>query len=142
MPIWKYVVEVKNYTGWIFGSNFKSEWTQQIYKKKFKFQNPIHQNYKHIKFLECILDENIHTDIHSVVVFISKECEFKTKMPENVFKREGWVEYVKSFNTVVLNDDQIKLVISGIRNGAMEQGIKTNYQHVQNVKKIIKNKNT
>ena len=45
-------------------------------------------------------------------------------------------------NYIVLNDDQIKLVISGIRNGAMEQGIKTNYQHVQNVKKIIKNKNT
>src|SRR6185503_2424889 len=36
-----FVIETKHYQGWIFGGPNQSQWTQVIYKKKSKFQNPI-----------------------------------------------------------------------------------------------------
>ncbi|WP_374693676.1 nuclease-related domain-containing protein [Microbulbifer sp. TB1203] len=54
--------------GWIFGGEHQAQWMQRIYKKSFKFQNPLRQNYKHVKALEALLDVPADT-IHSVVVF-------------------------------------------------------------------------
>ena len=43
-----FVIETKNMSGWIFGSEKQVEWTQSFpSKRKYKFKNPIHQNYKH-----------------------------------------------------------------------------------------------
>ncbi len=39
-----FVIETKNYRGWIFGSEKQPQWTQQIYRQKNRFQNPLHQN--------------------------------------------------------------------------------------------------
>lgn len=47
-----FVIETKNYKGWIFGSENSAKWTQTIYNSKRQFQNPIRQNYGHIKMLE------------------------------------------------------------------------------------------
>ena len=35
-----FVVETKTYSGWIFGDEKSKEWTQSIYHKKSRFQNP------------------------------------------------------------------------------------------------------
>lgn len=35
-----FVVETKNYKGWIYGDAKSRTWTQVIYRKKTKFQNP------------------------------------------------------------------------------------------------------
>ena len=50
-----YVIESKNYSGWIYGSYKSREWTQNIYGKKYKFLNPIWQNKKHIEYLSKII---------------------------------------------------------------------------------------
>ena len=68
-----FVVETKNMKGWIFGSQNQKQWTQQIFKHKSKFQNPLHQNYKHVKTLEDLLliGSNARNDcIFSVIIFI------------------------------------------------------------------------
>ena len=49
-----FVIETKNMKGWIFGSSNQKQWTQKIFKHSSKFQNPIHQNYKHIKHLKAV----------------------------------------------------------------------------------------
>jgi hypothetical protein len=38
-----FVIE-KNMSGWICGDEWQRQWTQVLYKKKTRFQNPIHQN--------------------------------------------------------------------------------------------------
>ena len=89
-PYGIFVIETKNYKGWIFGSERQKMWTQKIYKKTYKFQNPLHQNYKHQKVLEQVLADIVDpTMIHSVIVFMP-DCEFKMQMPENVFRGAGW----------------------------------------------------
>ena len=44
-----FVIETKHYKGWIFGDEKSKQWTQVIYQIKHRFQNPLHQNYKHLK---------------------------------------------------------------------------------------------
>ena len=89
-----FVVETKNMKGWIFGGQQQKTWVQQIYKHKCKFQNPLHQNYKHTKTLENTL--NIDGDkIFSVIVFLGRNM-FKTPMPENVTDSRGYINYIKS----------------------------------------------
>ncbi|ABI56480.1 nuclease-related domain-containing protein [Alkalilimnicola ehrlichii MLHE-1] len=77
-----FVVETKNMKGWIFGGERQAQWTQKIYKKTFKFQNPLRQNYKHVKALESALGVPPE-HIHSVVVFTGAS-RFKTPMPASV----------------------------------------------------------
>lgn len=77
-----FVVETKNYTGWIFGDANSSSWTQVLGERKSQFQNPIRQNYLHV----CALADNLGLPkeiIHGIVAF-SDNSEFKTVMPEGV----------------------------------------------------------
>ncbi|WP_161785782.1 nuclease-related domain-containing protein, partial [Vibrio vulnificus] len=77
-----FVIETKNMKGWIFGSKEQKQWTQKIYRHSSKFQNPLHQNYKHVKTLESLLNID-SSKTHSVIVFIG-DSTVKTDMPENV----------------------------------------------------------
>jgi hypothetical protein len=79
-----FVIETKNYNGWIFGGEKQKTWTQVRYGKKYKFQNPLHQNYMHTKALSRKLKIN-HSIIHSIVFFIG-DATFKTEMPSNVIR--------------------------------------------------------
>ena len=133
-PYGIFVIETKNYKGWIFGSERQKTWTQKIYKKSYKFQNPLHQNYKHEKVLAEILADIVEADlIHSVVVFMP-DCEFKTEMPKNVFRGAGWTDYVKTFKQEVIPSTKLKRIQLRIEKEILEKSWKTNRQHVQNLK--------
>ncbi|WP_350617509.1 nuclease-related domain-containing protein, partial [Pseudomonas sp. HY7a-MNA-CIBAN-0227] len=52
-----FVIETKNYKGWIFGNEKQRQWTQAFPNgRKYKFQNPLRQNYLHIKTLADLLE--------------------------------------------------------------------------------------
>ncbi|MGM0843565.1 MAG: NERD domain-containing protein [Bacillota bacterium] len=71
-PYGIFVIETKNYNGWIFGSEKSKNWTQQIYKNKVQFQNPIHQNYGHIEAIKNILGEQVKLPYVSIIAFNTK----------------------------------------------------------------------
>ncbi len=133
-----FVIETKNMKGWIFGSANQPYWTQQIFRHKSKFQNPLHQNYKHLKTLEAILDIN-PAHIHSLIVFVG-DSTFKTNMPENVTYAGGYIRYIKSRQEAVLSDVEVRLAIQKIEHGRLSQSIKTNVEHVSHVKTVIEKK--
>ena len=112
-----FVVETKNMKGWIFGSPSQKIWTQKIYKRTSKFQNPLHQNYKHTKKLEALLGLN-DQKIYSVIVFIG-DSTFKTEMPENVIYGGGYLRYIKSKKQQVLTDSEVKEIMSKIESGRL-----------------------
>ncbi len=75
-----YVFEVKNYGGWIFGSDNQRYWTQTLpatnhSSEKHKFYNPIWQNSGHIRRLKEYLQIK-NLPIFSYIVF-SDRCVFK-----------------------------------------------------------------
>lgn len=133
-----FVVETKNMKGWIFGSANQKQWTQQIFKHKSKFQNPLHQNYKHVKTLETCLKTQSDT-IFSVIIFIG-DSTFKTKMPDNVRFARGGIEYIKSKTDVVFNAEEVTNIIKQIESGRLERSFKTNHQHIKHVREIIEEK--
>ena len=63
-------LETKSHKGWIFGSKNNMFWTQCIYGTKYKFYNPLRQNFAHIKAIEsALLQFRLNSPIHSLVVF-------------------------------------------------------------------------
>lgn len=74
-----FVFESKNYSGWIFGNEFKKNWYQTLPAGRGKshkecFYNPIMQNKTHIKHLKSLLGEQI--PMRSIIVF-SERCTLK-----------------------------------------------------------------
>ncbi len=80
-----FVIESKNYSGYIFGNDKSPKWTATLYAgkdwlgrkliEKHQFYNPIWQNQSHIRFLKQFLGEDIQTI--SLIVF-SERCELKS----------------------------------------------------------------
>ena len=133
-PYGIFIIETKNYKGWIFGSERQKLWTQKIFKKSYKFQNPLHQNYKHQKVLEQVLADIITPEyLHSIVVFMP-DCEFKTDIPVNVFRGAAWVDYVKNFKAEVIPAMKLKRIQLRIEKEVLEKSWKTNRIHVENLK--------
>lgn len=133
-----FVVETKNMKGWIFGSPKQKTWTQKIYRTSKKFQNPLHQNYKHKKTLESLLGLS-EQQVHSVVVFVGNST-FKTKMPENVTYGFGYIRYIKSKRQPVLSREEVDSILEKIEAGRLESSLETKKEHVKYVKNLVSEK--
>ena len=111
-----FIVESKNYSGWIFGDKHRKMWMQMIGRGiKNQFYNPIWQNHSHCKYLKELLkiDESYLT---SYIVF-SDRCELK-KVPAHtheckVIHRQHLLHYIKedmNLRKEIFNDlDIIKM---------------------------------
>ena len=72
-----YVIESKNYSGWIFGNEEARYWTQSFRRgRRERFFNPIKQNNAHIKQLRRFVPGLKPEAIQSVIVF-SKRCALR-----------------------------------------------------------------
>ena len=86
-----FVIESKNYSGWIFGDEKSFQWAATLSNfQKNRFYNPIRQNANHIKWLKQYLNEDI--PMFSLIVF-SERCELKKIIVESpdvaVIKRDS-----------------------------------------------------
>ncbi|HCE2128687.1 nuclease-related domain-containing protein [Vibrio parahaemolyticus] len=133
-----FVVETKNMKGWIFGSARQKQWTQKIYRHSSKFQNPLHQNYKHIKALETLLGCS-EEHLHSVIVFIG-DSTFKTEMPPNVTYARGSIRYIQQFNDVVFSDNDYARLTKSINQIKLKRGVITDLKHRKHVKEVVTSK--
>nr|WP_050907542.1 NERD domain-containing protein [Vibrio harveyi] len=133
-----FVVETKNMKGWIFGSARQKQWTQKIYRHSSKFQNPLHQNYKHIKALETLLGCS-EEHLHSVIVFIG-DSTFKTEMPPNVTYARGSIRYIQQFNDVVFSDNDYARLTESINRLKLKRGVITVLKHRKHVKEVVASK--
>jgi restriction system protein len=77
-----FVIETKNMTGWIFGDVNSRQWTQCLYGRKQRFQNPLHQNALHVKSLALFLGMPL-SGFHNLVFFVG-DATLKTDLPANV----------------------------------------------------------
>ncbi len=100
-----FVIETKNYKGWIFANAKDRQWTQVNYKQKHRFQNPLRQNYGHICALSELLDIP-KEKLHGVVCFMG-EAKFKTGIPEGVFLEGRYVNHIQSFQTPMFTDAEV-----------------------------------
>lgn len=105
-----FIIEVKHYSGWIFANHDAAVWTQVIYRRKSKFQNPIRQNMKHMMAVSRLLDFLPPKSIYAAVVFTG-DAEFKTDRPEGVFDLEGLIQYIAGFTESTQSMNRVELCV-------------------------------
>jgi restriction system protein len=123
-----FVVETKNMSGWIFGSADNRKWTQSFHRRKFTFQNPLRQNFKHLKAVSVLTDIP-DSKIHSLVIFTGS-AKFKTGMPANVTRRTGGIKYIRSFDRELLSSNEASKAVDAIQAGRLAPGLSTDRKHL------------
>lgn len=133
-----FVVETKNYAGWIFGKPHDKMWTQKFPRHTSKFQNPLRQNYKHVRTLEALtgLPGNA---LFSVIAFVGS-AQFKTPMPDNVTRLHGCVAFIRAKQAMLLTEQEVGRVIERIASGRLEPSMATHAAHVRHVRDLVKAK--
>ncbi|MCI1722516.1 MAG: NERD domain-containing protein [Lachnospiraceae bacterium] len=110
-----FVIESKNYSGWVFGDEKSAYWTVMLpNRKKNRFYNPILQNRTHLKWLRQYLDGKV--PLFSIVAF-SERCELKKVTVESsdihVIKRDRLYATVRNIwdeSDDVLDEDEVTAV--------------------------------
>ena len=110
-----FVIETKNFSGWIFGGEKQRAWTQVFSRgysggtEKFQFQNPIRQNWRHIyTMVDCL--ELPRRYFFNIVAFCGGG-EFMTDMPENVMYSADLRSYIQSFDMPIMSDAKVEQVV-------------------------------
>ena len=139
------VIEVKDYSGWIYGSGNNTNWTKVLSygKKKYKFYNPIKQNNNHISELRKTLNQFENIPFFSVIVFFG-DCELKeiNYVPKgtylvkshrvfevlNLIKNENEPTHYTNKREVV---DKLKELVS------LGENVEYQKQHIENIKDMV-----
>lgn len=127
-----FVIETKNYSGWIFADGQSPTWTQVLGNTKNQFQNPIRQNYLHLRSIvdNLGLPENL---LHGIVAF-ADDCDFKTPRPEGVVFFNELASYIAKFTERVIKDDDVDEIVKTIREWNASVTADQRANHVKNLK--------
>ena len=101
-----FVIETKNYKGWITGGEHSDNWTKNMFGHKYKFRNPLKQNYAHIKALMELLEITDKNVFISVVAF-SGYADLKVKTNENVIYYAELKPLIKEHDQEILSYEQM-----------------------------------
>ena len=139
------VLEVKDYSGWIFGAGNDSQWTQILAygKRKYRLYNPIMQNSRHITDLKKQLRQFETVPFYSIVVFygncVLKDISFVPngtflvksnrvlELMETLMKNEELARYTNKHEIV-------RVFKEAVKNGEDKE---IQAQHINNVREML-----
>ncbi|OWA32959.1 hypothetical protein B9G55_24130 [Saccharibacillus sp. O16] len=123
-----FVIETKNYKGWIRGSEKAEYWAQILYRRKERIYSPIRQNYGHIKALEGHLGDSSIPFI-SIIAF-SPRAELKLDpMSTVVIYTTQLVSTIQQYTDIVLADAQVQQIHQAL-------SVKTSHTHRERKKHV------
>lgn len=138
------VIEVKHYSGWIYGMGNREKWVHVFNygKKKYQFYNPIFQNEQHIQSLKNQLNPINNLPFYSLIVFYGR-CKLKriSNIPETT-KIIYSQRVIQVINSLLKNPESshridtteiYQILKEGVRNGENKE---IQYQHQLNIKNI------
>ena len=133
-----FVIETKNYKGWIYGGSNSEYWTQNIFGNKNKLRNPILQNQGHIRALNRLL--KLDPKVYVSVVAFSRQAQLKSYFADCVVYISQVPRLIKSYNQKRLSLDTVEWVYKTLSesNSYSRQDRK---QHIKNVKENIYKRN-
>lgn len=143
-----YVIESKNFSGWIFGGLNQQNWTQTFANQtKNQFYNPIRQNEGHIKIVENQLKKFGEIDYYSVIVFSDDAVLKSVPRSENrtmILNLKELYDMIKSsieFNTklsrgISLDVSKIDAIWSELYQYSLATS-EEKHNHIQNVTDFV-----
>jgi predicted RNA-binding Zn-ribbon protein involved in translation (DUF1610 family) len=102
-----FVIETKTYKGWIFGNEKSKYWTQTLYKKKYKFFNPVIQNWSHINFLKNISNDFKHLNYFSIIVFVGSAKLKRINASVPVIYKRKLLRTIRRNKKILLTSSQL-----------------------------------
>lgn len=132
-----FVIETKNYKGWIVGSDNSEYWTKNMFGNKYKFYNPIKQNKAHILALSKQLGIDLNNFI-SIVAF-SDEADLRVNTAHNVIYISQINELLKEYTDIKFQENDIQKLYEKISLLNI-MSPETKKQHISEVRHIIANK--
>lgn len=130
-----FVIETKNYKGWIVGNEKSEHWTQVLFKRKQRFYNPINQNLGHIKVLKTYLSKYPSINYIPIVVFLSKS-DIKVKTTHDIINSRQLIQTIKKYNEINIEKRE-KEDIYKIINEANLVDTYDKTEHIKSIKKLI-----
>lgn len=127
-----FIIETKDYKGWIFASAGQANWTQVLFRYRFKFQNPIFQNARHVRAVQALLDFLPPGALKSVVVFTG-EAKFKTDVPRGVFYISRLVDYLREHTVEVMSLNRVQFCVGRLETTRLATSGKTDIEHVRSI---------
>ncbi len=129
-----FVIETKDYRGWIFANPQHATWTQVLFRAKFKFQNPIFQNIRHVRAVQARLDFLPPGTIQSAVVFTG-EAEFKTPVPAGVYGLRGFIGHIREQTTELLSENRAQFSVGRLETARLAITRQTDVEHVRDLQR-------
>lgn len=129
-----FVIETKHYTGWLYANPGAPQWTQVLYKKHYKFQNPIHQNRKHVSTVAKLLDFLPSDQIHSIVVFTG-DATFKTERPGGVVSLAELLDRLDEFKIEALSENRVQFCVGRLECHRKALTKQTDVEHVAHLRR-------
>ena len=123
-----FVIETKHYKGWIFGDEKSKQWTQVIFNQKHRFQNPLHQNYKHLKAVQALLDFLAPEQVVGVVVFTG-DADFKSNRPAGVYSLDTLVVHLKGLDKLHLSENRMQFCVGRLECNRLALTRETDIEH-------------
>ena len=106
-----FVIETKQYDGYITGNDYDKKWCMKAGKNKLYINNPVHQNYGHIKALQEVLKLNEKNFIS--IVCMSGNAKLKIKS-NKVVKVNDIIDKIKSYQNILI--DNCEEIYNELRN--------------------------
>ena len=103
-----FVIETKNYQGWISGGENSDKWTQNIYGHKYELYNPVQQNFSHVRAIRKCLGDDGSIKIIPIVAFANKatlRIHADSAIVTYFFRLK---RTIRSFSEPVLSDIQVR----------------------------------
>jgi hypothetical protein len=109
-----FAIETKAHMGWIFGNGYDKYWTEVIFRDKFRFYNPVRQNYAHTKAVEDIV--RVISPRIPIIGFVVFPFARKLKITgtDRVVPFGDIVLKILQYNVKYLSDDERDLIINKI----------------------------
>jgi hypothetical protein len=135
-----FVIETKNYQGWIFGNERDEYWTQNIYGKKTRFKNPILQNYGHVKAIERVFSDFGELKLIPIVTF-SGRSELKVNVnSQNVIKFSQLKGRIGLYTLKMMNFETVMKMAEVLVHANIDSK-ENRIEHNRTIKSNLKNNN-
>lgn len=140
-PFGLFVIETKNYKGWLFGDMVSPVWTQVLYGKQMRhytFYNPVLQNQGHIIKLSKLLGISVNC-MMSMLVFVNPLCNLNNVACNCCYTPESMYYTIINIRKQIFSIQETLMIAEKIRE-LNKSSYTTNKQHIKYVNKL-KNRN-
>jgi hypothetical protein len=129
-----FVIETKSFKGWIFANEGHATWTQVIFGAKFRFQNPLSQNLRHVRAVRGLLDFLPERAIQSAVVFAGSSV-FKTAVPADVYSVEELVRHLRDLKHDVMSINRVQFCVGRLETARLAISGATDLEHIESLRR-------